>query len=105
MTNITINNVDEQVKRNFERFCVNVGMNTTTAFSALVNIGLSINEQGLIPNSADDVHRRQTNAVQKFLSDIAALKDEDNILTDSDWEEMANLRERTNAGLARTVEI
>ena len=39
--------------------------------------------------------------LKKFLADIAALKDEGSILTDADWDEMANLRLQTN--LTRTV--
>jgi len=46
-------------------------------------------------------HRREVTAVKKFLADIAALKDEGSILTDADWDEMANLRSQTN--LTRTI--
>jgi hypothetical protein len=52
-----------------------------------------------------EAHCRQAAAVKKFLADIAALKDEDNVMTDADWNELENLRSRTNAGFHRAVDI
>ena len=92
VANVTITDVDEQVKQNFERFCANAGMNMSAAFSALVKIGIHINEQDFLHDSAEKIHRRQVGAVKKFLADVAAIKDEDTTLTDADWDEMANLR-------------
>ncbi|MCL1873457.1 MAG: hypothetical protein FWF85_04990 [Clostridiales bacterium] len=42
-------------------------------------------------------------AVRKFIEDVSAIKDEDNVLTDADWNEFANIRSQTN--LTRKVEI
>ena len=46
---------------------------------------------------------RKITAVKKFLADVAAIKDEDNVLTDSDWKELADIRSQTN--LIRKVKI
>ena len=103
MANITITNIDERVKQNFDMFCSNTGMNMSAAFSALVHVGTSIAEQRLLLNTTDEVQRREVSAVKKFLTDIAALKDEDSVLTDADWDAMADLRSHTN--LTRTFEL
>jgi hypothetical protein len=56
--------------------------------------------------TADDAeHNRQVTTVKKFLADISELKDEDDTMTDADWDELANIRARTNVGLSRRVEI
>ena len=60
-------------------------------------------EVGATANVA--LHKRQAAAVVRFLTSVAELKDEDDVMTDADWEELANLRARTNAGLARSVDI
>jgi len=41
--------------------------------------------------------------VKKFLADVAAIKDEDSVLTEADWQELADIRLQTN--LARKVEL
>ena len=46
---------------------------------------------------------RKITAVRKFLANVAAIKDEDNVLTDSDWDELADIRSQTN--LTRKIEI
>ena len=46
---------------------------------------------------------RKVTAVKKFLADVVAIKDEDNVLTDSDWKELADIRPQTN--LAREIEV
>ena len=53
----------------------------------------------------NEIHDKQASAVIKFLEDIDALKDEDNIMTDNDWDELANTRNKTNGGLSRYVEL
>jgi len=35
-------------------------------------------------------------AVEKLIEDISNIKDEDNVLTDADWNEFANIRSQTN---------
>lgn len=52
-----------------------------------------------------DVHHQQAAAVIKFLSDIAAIRDEDSVMTDVDWDELASIRSRTNDGLSRIVDL
>jgi len=42
-------------------------------------------------------------AVKKILSDVTAMKNEDHVLTDSDWDELADIRSQTN--LARNIEV
>lgn len=106
MTDVAVTfNTDEQVKRSFEEFCVRTEMNMSTAFAILVRLGISISEQGLMFNIANEAHNREVSAVKRFLSDINELKDEDNTLTDIDLDELANLRSHTNAGLSRTVKL
>jgi len=56
---MTIANVDEQIRQNFEHFCVRANMNKTTAFSALVKIAVTINEQGLLLTPISDAGQRQ----------------------------------------------
>ena len=100
VTDIVIANVDEQVKQNFERFCVTAGMNMTKGFSALVQVGISINEQGLLLNAADETRRQQrTETLGKV---FAEAQKSNNDLSDEDWTEFANLRSQTN--LTREVE-
>jgi hypothetical protein len=60
-------------------------------------------ESGVAVNT--EARQRQAAAVKKFITDIAALGDEDNVMTDADWDELANLRSRTNAGFHRAVDI
>jgi hypothetical protein len=57
------------------------------------------------PAANTSAHHRQAAAVKRFLADIAALKDEDDVMTEADWDEMANLRVGTNAGFARKIEL
>ncbi len=53
--------------------------------------------------SRGEARRQKISAVRSFLSDASAHENE---LTDSDWNEMANLRSKTNASLeARMVEL
>ena len=47
-------------------------------------------------------HQKIT-AVKKFLADVTAIKDEDNVLTDSDWNKLADIRSQTN--LTRKAEL
>ena len=47
-------------------------------------------------------HQRIT-SVKKFLADVVAIKDEDNVLADLDWNELAAIRSQTN--LSRKIEI
>ena len=47
-------------------------------------------------------HQKIT-AVKKFLADVAAIKDEDDILTGADWNELADIRSQTN--LTRKVKL
>ena len=35
-------------------------------------------------------------AIKKFIADVAAIKDEDDVLTDTDWQELANIRSQTD---------
>jgi len=42
------------------------------------------------------VRHQKITVVNKFLSDVKAIKDEDNPLTDTDWSELASIRSRTN---------
>ena len=42
-------------------------------------------------------------AINKFIDNVLAIKDEDNELTDEDWNEFAHLRSKTN--LTRNVEL
>jgi len=53
----------------------------------------------------DEAHSRQVVAVKKFLRDIAELKEEDNVMTDADWDELDSLRAETNAGFSRMVKL
>jgi antitoxin YefM len=48
-------------------------------------------------------HRQKIAAVKKFIADVAAIKDEDDVLTDTDWHELANIRSQTN--LMRKVDL
>jgi hypothetical protein len=68
---------------------------------AIVNI---LDDEVVKPKK-QTVNQQQAAAVKKFLSDIAAISDEDNVLTDTDWDEMANLRSQTNAGLTRKINL
>jgi hypothetical protein len=57
------------------------------------------------PAANTSAHHRQAAAVKKFLASVAALEDEDDVMTEADWDEMANLRAGTNAGFARKIEL
>jgi len=56
----------------------------------------------VIFHDVEDIRQQKVAAIKGILAD--ALKAESD-LTDEDWNEMANLRAQTNAGLAMTVEI
>jgi hypothetical protein len=75
-----------------------------TTHQVIVNI-LDDKVEEPIAKLDPSVHRRQVSAVKKFLAAVADLKDEDSVLTDDDWDEMANLRAGTNAGMSRRVEL
>jgi len=73
VANITISNIDERVKRNFEQFCTQAGMNMSAAFDILVNIAIGL--QGILPvaTSALQANRitfqeQQRNAVREFIT-------------------------------------
>jgi len=51
----------------------------------------------------ENLRSQKVSAIKKILADAAAINDVDNVLTDSDWDEMENLRSQTS--LARTVEL
>ena len=57
----------------------------------------SVKAQEQIPKTADKL-----SAIKEIFADALAAESE---LTDSDWEEMANLRSQTNAGFARKIEL
>jgi hypothetical protein len=59
------------------------------------------NDMDVTQNRADV--RQKAAKIKKILMD--ALASEDNGLTDAEWDETSNLRERTNVGLSRAVEI
>ena len=42
-------------------------------------------------------------AIDKIFADIDAIKDEDNVLTDADWDELENLRSQNN--LSRIIDL
>ena len=94
VADITISNVDEQVKQNFERFCADVGMNMTKGFSALVKVGVTINQQGLLLNPTDEVRRQKRTAALKKL--FAEAQENENNLTDEDWEEFGEIRAQSD---------
>jgi len=57
-----------------------------------------------------DVEQEQKNEinqqrVMQILNIINQAREVENELTDEDWDELANIREHTNAGLSRTVEL
>ena len=47
--------------------------------------------------------QKKVAAIHKILNDAQGA--EDSVLTDADWDEMANLRAGTNAGLSRKTEL
>jgi len=94
MAEIVISNIDEQVKQNFERFCANADMNMAAAFSALLKVGMNMNEQGLLGNATDELRRHQKSAALKNIF-AEAEKSETN-LTDEEWEELANIRSQSD---------
>ena len=59
-------------------------------------------EVGAIAQAEADSQKKAA-AIHKILNDAHGA--EDGVLTDADWEEMANLRAGTNAGLARKIEL
>jgi len=50
-------------------------------------------------------HRKQVTAVKRFLAAVADLTDEDDVMVDSDCDELANLRNETNAGFNRRITL
>jgi antitoxin component of RelBE/YafQ-DinJ toxin-antitoxin module len=94
MAKVVISNVDESVKQNFERFCTNVGMNTSKAFSALVEVGIIIHQQGLLLNTAEEVQRQIKTKSQRqgeALSELmATLKTIDNEPLDAEFDEIVS---------------
>ena len=44
----------------------------------------------------NETHQRSVAGVKNFFAELAAIKDEDNVLTDADFTEMENLRSQTN---------
>ena len=48
-------------------------------------------------------HTKKTDVIKDILA--GAFAAEDSVLSDADWDEMAGLRSRTNAGLSRAIEI
>ena len=76
-------------------------INIPTRRRAIVNIF----DEEVVEPKKKTVNERQAAAVNKFLTDIAAISDDDNVLTDADWDELSNLRSKTNAGLARKIDL
>jgi hypothetical protein len=58
-----------------------------------------------ISTALSSVQGRQSAAVKRFITALAELKDEDDIMAEEDWDELACLRDRTNAGFSRGVEL
>ena len=56
----------------------------------------------VIFHDVDDKRQQKVAAIKNILSDALLVE---NDVTDVDWQEMADLRKQTNAGLARAVEI
>jgi len=52
---------------------------------------------------AETASQKKAAAIRNILDEAQGA--EDNVLTDADWEEMANLRTGTNAGLSREIEL
>jgi hypothetical protein len=52
---------------------------------------------------ADANRNKRVTSIKELLND--AREAEDSVLTDADWEEMANLRAGTNAGFSRKIEL
>ncbi|MDR0999400.1 MAG: hypothetical protein LBL96_01120 [Clostridiales bacterium] len=59
------------------------------------------NDVGVTQDKADI--QQKAAAIKAILED--ALKVENSVLSDADWDEMSSLRVQTNAGLSRAVEL
>jgi len=69
---------------------------------AIVNILDEIVEDD---TDASQKERDFQDRVDRIDSILAAASDAEDEMTDEEWDEMLNLRARTNAGLSRTVKI
>ena len=49
-----------------------------------------------------DNRQKRLAAIREAINNAAAAENE---LTDAEWEELANIREQTNAGLARNIDL
>ncbi len=69
MAQIVISGVDEGAKRNFEWLCSN-GANEANLFNIFVDFCMSFNKQGLLLNTASEVHQQTPSqiAAAKFLA-------------------------------------
>jgi hypothetical protein len=56
-------------------------------------------------NAKVSLHRRQVSAVRRFLAAVDELKDEGDVMTDADWDDIANIRNETNTGLSQEIEL
>jgi len=66
VANITISDIDERAKQNFEHFCAHAGMNMSTAFNILVNIAIGL--QGELPAEINTLQGQQRSAVHEFIA-------------------------------------
>ena len=70
---------------------------------AIVNIlGDEVSDVHAAPH-AEVSNQQKAVSIKQILAD--ALEVENDVLTDADWNEMANLRSQTNAGLSRAVKL
>lgn len=80
VANITISNVDDQVKLNFERLCAKADMNMSAVFSALVQVGYGVSELGFFAKTnvapALTLAQKQNEAFKQFSADMKAIDDE-----------------------------
>jgi len=66
----------------------------------IVNI---LDDEPVVDQDANnDIHQQR---VDRILNIINQAREVENELTDEDWDELTNIREHTNAGLSRTVEL
>ncbi len=79
---------DEQIKKDFEQVCGQIGMNMSTAFNVFMRV--AIKEQGFpidLSNTSKQgvFQKRQKKAVQEFILSVNALEDN---LTEADFAEL-----------------
>jgi DNA-damage-inducible protein J len=90
MANTVLNvRVDEALKKSFDEFCANVGMNASVAVNLFMR---TVTRERRIPFEITDLHEHQVNRFEQFFTEIDAIDNEP--ISEEDIAEMLANRPR-----------